>query len=952
MTPFLSSVSEYIYNKHAEELGNICIVLPNRRAKLFIQKHLSSIINKTVFSPEIYAIEDFILKLSGYRIADNLQMIFELYATHKSLNAADKEKFEDFLNWGQMLLHDFNDIDLYMVKPSEIFNYLNDAKNISHWNPDGEEPTENQKNYLKFYSSFLDYYNLFTEKLIQKKEVYNGLAYRKVAENIHEINKSISWEKIYFVGLNAMTISEEQIIRYLIDVNKAEILWDSDKYYMDNHYQESGVFLRHYRSAWELKKFNWVFDNYSEKKNINVIGVPKQIGQVKYAGQILKNIAEQNKENISNTAVVLADENLLLPLLNSIPDNINKFNVTMGLPLKLVPLFDLYNTLFVLHENASKLNRKDADGNICFYFNDILKFLEHPYILKYAADQKSGIYELIRKLQSTRKVFYSYKDIKANFENYSADIINPIIAAFISWKDNTNLALDYLCDITEILKQSIYSLDDEDDKQKSHINLEAEYLFAFEKIFKRLQSLSATFKNLNSVKALHILFNQIVSSSSLPFYGEPLNGLQIMGVLETRTLDFENVIMLSVNENLLPSAKTNNSFIPFDIRKKFKLPTYHDRDSIFAYHFYRLLQRAKNISLIYNTENDEFGKGEKSRFITQLQNELEAYNPDITIKNQILNIPPSKDDIIKAIIIDKTDDIIETLKLKAIKGFSPSSLNKFRNCSLQFYFSDVIGLKETEEVEETIEASTLGTVIHHVLFKLYELYKGQKISKEILSLMLPKIEASIEKAFKDFYTEGDITSGKNLLIVKVANKFITNFIKSESADIAKNNTEIFIKNLEEFFTYELPLNDKNHKILLKGKFDRIDEVNGTVRIVDYKTGAIKANELNIKDWELLADEPGLDKSFQLLMYAWLYFKNNPQISTLKPGLISLRQISKGLQSISYPDKTDIFNKEVSQQTEAIIVKLISDIFNPGLQFVQTENLESCKYCAFKNICIR
>ena len=955
METFLYKTSQYIFSRHGEEMGNICIVLPNRRAKLFLQRHLASFITKPIWSPEIYAIEDFIVKLSGMKIAENIQLLFELYSTHKAVTKDQADTFDEFMNWGQTLLHDFNDIDMYLVKPEYVFTYLDDAKNITHWNPDKSEPTDNQKKFLQFYSSLLEYYNHFTELLLKKKEVYNGLAYRHVAENIESPEHSTAWEKIYFAGLNAMTISEEKIIRHFIKQKKAEILWDADKYYTDDINQEAGNFLRHYKSSWLLNEFKWTNDNFSSDKNINIIGVPKQIGQVKYAGQLVADIAKADMDNISKTAVVLADENLLLPLLNSMPEDISQFNVTMGLPLKFVPLFDLFNSLFYIHENAVKLNKKDTNGNLCFYFKDLLKFFQHPYITRLSlSSNQTDLHHLINILADSKKVFLSSDHIKELLADKSADFDKIILPAFNSWSSDPIIALEYFSDIIDAMKDSaiIYN---KQKKESSNINMELEYLYAFAKIIKRLKSLTtdntAIFKVPFSLKSLHQLFNQVVTSSTLPFYGEPLKGLQIMGVLETRTLDFENVIMLSVNENLLPSAKTNNSFIPYDIRKKFKLPTYHDRDSIFAYHFYRLLQRAKNIILIYNTENDEFGKGEKSRFITQLIHELPAYNPHIIINNKILSIPPVKEDQIKSIVIEKSEDIIRTMQRKAENGFSPTSLNKFRNCSLQFYFSEIAEIKETEEAEETIEASTLGTIIHEVLSELYMPLLDHQLTKEALKEMLSMTETTTEKAFQKHYQGGDITTGKNLLIAKVAHKFITNFLKSEIKYITDNPSSFIVRNLEHNINKTLSIQPSSFNIRIKGIIDRVDTIDGTTRIIDYKTGNINKNlELNIKDWSELVEKPELDKSFQLLIYSWLYFQNNQSESL--PGILSFKQISKGLQTIAFPDKTTIFTSDISAQIESIILHILNNIFDKEQKFIQTDNRKTCTYCPYKTICIR
>ena len=961
MTSFLNKISEYVFQKHGEEIGNICIVLPNRRAKLFIQRYLAANITKPSWSPEIFSVEDFIIKLSGLRIADNIQLMFELFNTHKLLNAEKPGTFEEFLSWAQILVHDFNDIDLYLVKPDDIFTYLNDAKNIAHWNPDKTAPTDNQKHYLEFFSSLLEYYKLFTDTLLNNKEVYNGLAYRHVAENIEEIEKTLTWDKIYFVGLNALTISEEVIVKHFIKLDRAQILWDADKYYIDDPKQEAGIFLRHYKSAWKLKDFIWIDDNFSQTKNISVTGIPKQIGQVKYAGQLLTEILKADKESINNTAVVLSDENLLLPLLNSMPEGISQFNVTMGLSLKFIPLNDLFNTLFNLHENAIKLNKTSSNGDYCYYFKDILKLVSHPYIINLAGSANPAgsrnLRGLTEKLSTSKKVFYSREDLKELLSEYEIGFIP--FSMFLSF--SVTQFLDSCTELIDILKQSqISGLKSQVSKDNNSINIEIEYLYCFAKIFKRLKTLISSQFTVPgtefSLKALHILLSQVVNSSSLPFYGEPLKGLQIMGVLETRTLDFDNVIMLSVNENHIPSAKTNNSYIPFDIRSKFKLPTYRDRDSIFAYHFYRLLQGAKNVNLIYNTENDDFGKGEKSRFITQIINELPVYNPEIDVKEQILSIPPSKEDIVKPIIIDKDNNILNILKQKAEKGYTPTSLNKYRNCSLQFYYSEVMRLREKEELEETIEAATLGNVIHQALFELYTPYIDKQLAKENIQGMIVNSDAFVQKAFKKYYSDGDNTTGKNLLISKVANKFVSNYLKSEFEFVSKGNN-IIIRNLEEFFSAEISLPELP-KVKLSGKIDRTDEVNNVLRIVDYKTGYIDKNkELTIKDWNGVISEPLMEKSFQLLMYSWLYNNQNSKVKSqklneIKAGLISFRQISSGLQTVIFPDKSELLTDDVFFQIESIITQILSDIYNSQKPFLQTENIDNCKYCPYKSICNR
>ncbi|MCD4683323.1 MAG: PD-(D/E)XK nuclease family protein [Bacteroidales bacterium] len=948
MQAFLDKTAAYIIDNYGNSIDKVCVVLPNRRAGLFLKKNLSNQAKKTIWSPAIYSIEDFIIELSGYSVIDPVYLQFELYEVHKEVEGSAAHDFGEFLKWGRVLLNDFNEIDMYLVDSTRIFSYLTDAKAISLWNLDGKPLTDFEIRYLRFYNSLKVYYDKLKVKLLKKNQVYQGLAYRKLAENIDKI-ETLPWIKVLFVGFNALTLSEEVIVSSLKKTGKAELIWDADSYYMDNEIQEAGNFIRKYKHQFAQDEYKWI-ENYfsSEEKKIQVIGVARSVGQVKAAGQVIKNIADQNPD-MQNTAVVLNDESLTIPLLNSIPESINEFNLTMGLPLRSTPLFPIIDAIFNLQINILKFDRTGGKTPR-LYYRDIIRVLEHPY-LKFSFTY-SGLESVSDQIKKSNKIFFGHAELMSEYFADDQPYKNFITEIFKPWKNNPVIGTDSLITFLKYLQHYFTS---EQDQKK--YQLELEYLFHLSRVFNKLKMLLEEHPIIADVKTFREIFNQVVQSVTIPFYGEPLKGLQVMGMLETRTLDFENIIMLSVNEGFIPSAKSDNSFIPFEIKNEYNLPTHHDRNSVFAYHFYRILQRAKNIHLLYNTEPGDLSGGDRSRYVSQLLYELPKYNPKIQIKEEILSIPPLQERIDDTISIDKSSDILDRLNGLAQTGFSTSALNVYRNCKLQFYFNYIARIEDTEEVEETIEASTLGTVVHDVLQILYESLIGKELVPDDIKAMDPKIEKLIRESFLRNYKNGDIDFGKNLLIVRVAGLFINRFLERETKFIRENRASghhLIIKSLEQRFETYLQLQNKSLdiKVKLKGFFDRLDELGTIIRIIDYKTGSVSTNDLKLKEWDSLLDDIKFDKCFQLLLYSYIYSKATViKVERLRPGIISFRNLSSGFMGLGLPERDGI-SESALQQFENVLKKILLEIYNPDIPFTQVENLDNCKYCSFKSICGR
>ena len=948
MQSFLEKTADYIWQTYAEKISELCIVFPNRRAGLFFKKCLAEKISQPIWMPEIYSSEDFIKELSELEILDKWTLLFELYEIYQKGDNSEKETFDEFLKWGQIVLNDYNDIELYMIDSDSLFENLHDIKEIESWNLNTNSLTDFQKKYLQFWKALGNWHKQFNSSLLAKKKAYTGLAYHLVADKIEEKIKKKKWQKIIFAGFNALNKAEEKIFSNLKNAGKSEILWDSDTYYTDNEQQEAGKFIRKYLKNRSFNPSNETIFRWKENllsndpKSITIIGAAKNISQAKVAGDIISTTYTQ-KGNLENTAIVMSDESLLFPVLSSLPEEVKEVNVTMGYPLRNAPIYSLTELIFNLHKNR----KKDR-----FYHKDVIKLFNHPLIRNIlSVKSKEDIsYIITDAIQKRNMVFVSIDNIKKYIDSGFQKEYQLLQNLFKSW-NNIHDAMDCFYYIIDILKEHLF----QENYSKKKTNLELEYIFTYAKIIKKIKSLILNYNYTGEIKTLHFIFRQIINSTSIPFYGEPLTGLQVMGLLETRTLDFETIIMLSVNENVLPSAKTHNTFIPYDIRRAFDLPTYRDRDAVFAYHFYRILQRAKNVYLIYNTEADTFGKGERSRFITQILHELPKTNKNVRIEEILLDLESKGNTGHNEIIIQKTSDIIKTIHAKGETGFSPSNLNIYTNCSLQFYFHAIAGLRETEEVEETIGADVLGTVIHEVLHKLYNPYQFKVLSADEVAGMKKLVESTTEEVFGKEFSSNELKYGKNLLTLKVAINFISNFLDSEIRFINENQASfknLTIQSLEQELVSEIEIESVENKIKLKGKADRIDKLGDITRIIDYKTGIVMNKELNVSDWNMLISDSTLAKSFQLLMYAFLYQRNNPSIkNNLQSGIITFRELSAGIKPVT-AESSKILNKDILQKFEHIVKKLLENIYNPAIPFTQTENIENCTYCNFKSICNR
>ena len=917
MTSFIYDVLKDL-DTHPEDVSKLSLILPNKRAGIFLKMEWSKLNKTTGFLPQIIAIETFIEELSQLRLLSNTELIFEFYEVYLELTPLnERDSFESFSKWAPVVLQDFNEIDRYLIPPNQIFEYLSAIQELNHWSLD-PHPTPLIKGYLSFWKKIYSYYTKFTTHLLQKDEGYQGLIYREAVKNLETYIQSHPDRSHVFLGFNALNAAESTIIQELLLKDRAKIYWDIDQSFLETPQHDAGYFIRQHQKTWnhfKTQPLKWVSNYYTKPKNISVVGTPKNIGQVKYVGTLLQKLYNENK--LQNTALVLGNEDLLIPILNSLPRCIENINITMGLPLKQIPFSAFIDQWFQLHKDAVTQ----------YYYQDVIGVLSHQFVRPLFQTQDQDAAQLIITTIKRQNLISLTKD---QIIAIAPEHKNNLELLFGTWNDQPVKAIESVLVL-------IFKLKDHYTKSKNNHLLALEYLYRFSEIFNHLKRLNSNYSYITSVKTLQSLYKELLSLETLDFRGQPLKGLQIMGMLESRVLDFETVIIVSVNEGVLPAGKTNNSFIPFDVKIENALPTYKEKDAVYTYHFYRLLQRAKNAYIIYNTEPDVLSGGERSRFITQL--EFEAYH---SLDHKIV-IPETPQMTPQLLSVQKTSEIISNLKTVAAKGFSPSSLSQYIRNPIDFYNQKILGVKDETLLEETVAANTFGSIVHNTLEAFYKPLIGKVLEPFMLTELKPKIDTTVTHYFKELYREGDITHGPNLISFEIAKRYVSNFLAYELACINKGD-EIIIEAIESKMNVSLDIPELKIPIQLIGTIDRIDICNGIRRIIDYKTSKVSQSELELVHWgDITRDYKAYSKSFQIMTYAFMLNTEAVFTTPVEAGIISFKNLKSGLLKFAKKDKpgahaqkTTLLSTELLDHYEQELKTLILELFNPDIDIIEKE----------------
>lgn len=989
MQTFLEKAASHIFEKsnNGADLENIVVVLPTRRAVYFFKRALAQCADKPILSPEVVAIDDFISQRCGLQIADNVSLIFELFDVFKTVDA--NVGFEKFLQWASVLLKDFDQIDLYEIDHKYLFGYISEAKALERWSvewPNSKVRIESAtiQNQFQLFANLTIVYERFKAQLLAKNQAYRGLAYRTLAEKglaAYEQqgtinNASPTSQFFYFVGFNALSSSEEKIIKTLVKAKRAECLWDTDFYYMrENKMAAGGELLRRYKDAGWSGEWKWVENQLLEsEKQLHYYAVPNASMQTKVAGELYSEWLHTGQGGTDNrpVAIILADENLLLPMLFSLDNDVTDLNVTMGLGLKNSLLFTLIDSLFELQFTVAEFKSKEGKEFRIPKFNHrtIQKVLNHPFIRRYEflklqereTKKESIIQKTIHFIERHNLVYLDEKQLLEIGENH---ILFQIL--FKRWPNEPQKII-----------QNFYALIDElrDVYKDTQNAIETEYLFLFYTLLKQLEStLTGEKVEKLNLRTFRAFLYELIRQTRIPFNGEPLSALQVMGMLETRTLDFERIIILSMNEGVLPATKRQNSLIPFDIAREVGLPIYSDQDAVMSYHFFRLLQRASDIRLIHVTDPNTYNGGEESRFLKQLEYELVPMaNQNITLTKHLVIFQPEgyvkmNEPIQEELGIPKNEETLSFIKKQlAEKGLYATHWNQYLSCSLQYYFNRVADVSEDEEVEERMGAAEFGSWIHKVLERIDQEYlmDGLDISED-------EIKALMREEFDIQFKGYDAEAGINYLIYQTAEQTVINFLKKQFE--RNEGIEVLATEQQLSTMLDIELASGNIQVKIAGKIDRVELVKGMIRVIDYKTG--KINNLSVNDKsrnpipidEILLESTknGHEKVRQLWLYQYLVLKKMEAEGGLKlkervfesifypvtAGFYSLREIEKGFIHNPLKFEDNITAEEYISITESYISRFIKErLLNIEEPFQKTIDTTICKFCDYKSICGR
>ena len=888
---FLSKIISELLSE-TSDLSQTVVVLPGKRPVVFLKQILKEQ-KYEGFLPEFFTVDELIKKISGKQHIQGISLWLFGYDVYKKIYP--EETLENFLKWFPTLLKDWDDILKFSEEDKAVLEYMLDDERIKNWGEtlgDGDNARKRNLNLWKKMNVFLP---KLKENLQAKGWVTDGMIHEMVREKISDFAEETE-TKFVFCGFNALTPLEEKLIRELLQKGKAECFFQADEYYIKDLKQEAGKFLRkhmHWKEFNENRKFQWIENSFCEEKNIKVYEVAGNVAQTKILPEILQEIP---KENYSKTAVVLLDENLLLPSLDAV-SFVDNLNITMGFPIKNLGFSGAVKKLFYLQKQLEKNDKS-------YYYMDVFSVLEE--FPKNEEDRKI-IDQFTAKIEGENIVYISKKMMQEHLGELSY---------FQLFEKRT------AAELLEDLSNFCYQL-----KFREIDDILYENVSLFETTFKILKNHMKDYDFEISIDALEVLMNQLVNSENLDFQGEPLEGLQFMGLLETRLLDFENIILLSVNEGKLPLGNTQNTYLPFDVRRNFGLNTFLENDSIYAYHFYRLLQNSKNIYLLYNALGSGVNTGEKSRFITQMEMESPHKIEHIVIENT------SEPILQEPIIIEKTEKVLE--KLNEWKDrISASHLISYLYNPIDFYLNNILKARETEEIEEELSQRNYGNLVHYALDWLYQKKEGKVLKESDIEDLKPKINEAIDSAISELKHQSELYErGMNYIHKSMAAKVVEHILDYDLGLIKAGNS-LEIISLENRINAEFSLGENGEKINFVGYIDRIDRLNGVVRVIDFKTAkaknlSMKPKEEKLEDFISNADSK---QALQLSIYAYMVLHNKGfAVNQLQCGIWSFAEIGKGVQTLKIYDNENIDNENVSICMNSI-KNIILEILNPEIPF--------------------
>ncbi len=929
---FIEKLTQKILSEYTD-LEELVVILPSERAIKYLGNALFKQNNGPLIAPEMMTIDRWV-RSHFPTIIDPTRLLIVLFESYLQTEEGKGCTFESFLTWGATLLSDFSDLDRYLVDQSQLFKNLKSIKELESWHIDEEEYSESQRKFMAFWEQIPKLHERLMAHLKERGQLTLSQAYRALAEKTHTF---VAEDKQFiFAGFNALSKAELQLIKNLQKREQATFIMDADHYYFNNEHHEAGSFLRHDLAFLGLKNADFIVDELRHKKlDISVIECAQHTGQIKVAAT---EIAKLSPSELDETLVLLADESLIHSFVKNIPVQVGKANITLGLPLQQTPIKSWIELLFTIQENKRRFKTK------ALYFKDFQRILNHVFCLaSLPEDEKKELTKIEQESIRKNKVFQLVE--RLNLPPQAKEIIE---LSTMDWQDDWGLALQQIRKLGAIF---MHSFGKAHEFEKTAVQVFDQSMRGFERIVKDgIPKME--------MRSFKLLLNQHWSGVTIAFHGNPTNGLQIMGLLETRMLDFKTLIVLGLNEGKLPNNNPIRTLIPMDLRSAFELPSTREKQGLFAHHFYRLLHQAERVIATYTASAEQIGSNEASRYLMQLELELTQINKNITWNKYFYHVPFSEQVSSHATRIEKSADIIDRLNEFLKKPLSASALNKFMSCPLDYYYRYIVEFGEDKDVEEELENNTFGTLIHGTLEELFKPFAQRDkqgvfvqpapppVKEKDILKMLATFEGILYNAFlKQFDQDATLfKTGKNRLSYEMALTITRNVLEKELQFVQSSSEPLYIEQIEAemFAEIEVPIQGEKRKLTFKGYIDRIDRIGDTYRVIDYKTGKVKKDDVQFKLNKngLIPAFTSCKHAFQLTLYC-LFFKERYGHLPNEAKISSMINIKEEF-NLNYNDGS---LEEMIPLLTDLLGEIMESLFDTETAFEHDPESKYCIYCS-------
>ena len=914
MEPFLLQVAQRMLGEHGTQLHQVAVVLPSARAGLHLRKHLATVAGSALWSPDMLTWDSFIERVSGARRMGDLETLFELFAAYRSTRA-DPENLDAFLAWAPTVLADIDDAETNLVELDRFYGDLRALEGIEHWSLGEERFSSGQQRLVNYWQQQGALHRAFVDRVSGSSAGTAGMLARAAAGQVRN-GAVLPWTTVWFAGLNAFTAAQQSIVDALVRKRTARLCWDADRAYLDHPVHEAGHFLRKAiaRSGEGLIPIG--NDLRTNDRCVHVSELPTSTAQALHAASLL---AALTMEERARTAVVLADEALLQPLLDALPADIGPVNVTMGLRLHDLPVNALIGTFLELHRSYDPITG--------YPVREVERLFRHPFLG--AAVGVGGNKAMLGIAGSVPGTSISYQALKS-----ASPQDNDPCALLLS-------ALEPINGDASCIALRLNALLSAAAMSTGHRPLEREQLHRMARMHHELQAQlvrTGTAYDLHAYERLHA---RLVRQQRIAFFGEPLQGLQVMGMLETRAIDHERIIVLSCNEGKLPPASGDRSFIPFDVRHVHGLPLAKDSDALAAYTFHRLLQRAGHVHLLFAADSGEAAAG-PSRYIAQLEND--AIGTPTVIDHTALHAPLAVRSH-APIAVAKDTAVLERLRAVLAKGISPSAFGCFLRCPLDFHFRYIMHLKEPDNVEDELASNVLGTAVHEALQRACTPLIGKLLRPEDLHHAAGLVGDLLRECILAQRPDALLDEGHARLQWHMASEAMRRALKMD-ADALAAGTEMEFIAFEQELAVELPTmcDTLGIPVRIRGRIDRIDRRDGVYRIMDVKTGSVRAEHLKLRSWDAMDLDADKEKALQLACYAFLFLNNEEHIGAVQAGIIPLQKPSRSDKCVLSLGDDDLVHRSTLPAIEGLLVALLSRMLDPGVPFVHDPGSEHCAFC--------